>query len=320
MKLLQCVLAACTLALAPLLASAADPAPLRLVLGFAPGGGTDGAARLVADKLASELGQAVIVENRAGAGGTIGALSVMRAAPDGQTVFFGTGAEMLINPITRKTPPYDVLKDFVPVVDVGGVSFVLIVPASSPMVSLGALIDKARAEPGRLSFASFGVGSTNHLLGELFLSAAGGTATHVPYQGSAPAMTALLGGQVDFAFETIAVALPHIRSGRLRALATPSRQRLRDLADVPTLEESGFAGLVVEGWMGVFAPPGTPSAAVHRINSAVNRVLQRSDIANAFVDRGVRTAGGTPDEFRHRLAQESQRWRRVVRDAGIELQ
>jgi tripartite-type tricarboxylate transporter receptor subunit TctC len=320
MKLVRSVLAACTLALAPLLALAADPAPLRLVVGFAPGGGTDGAARLVADKLASELGQGVIVENRAGAGGTIGALSVMRAPADGQTVFFGTGAEMLINPITRKTPPYDVLKDFVPVVDVGGVSFVLIVPAESPVASLRSLVDKARAAPGQLNFASFGVGSTNHLLGELFLSAGGAMATHVPYQGSAPAMTALLGGQVDFAFETLAVALPHIRSGKLRALATPSPQRLRDLADVPTLEESGFPGLAVEGWMGVFAPPSTPAAAVQRINAAMNRVLQRSDIAAAFIDRGVRTAGGTPDEFRHRLAQESQRWRRVVRDAHIELQ
>lgn len=320
MKLVRSVLAACTLALAPLLALAADPAPLRLVVGFAPGGGTDGAARLVADKLASELGQGVIVENRAGAGGTIGALSVMRAPADGQTMFFGTGAEMLINPITRKTPPYDVLKDFVPVVDVGGVSFVLIVPAASPLTSLRSLVDKARAAPGQLNFASFGVGSTNHLLGELFLSAAGARATHVPYQGSAPAMTALLGGQVDFAFETLAVALPHIRSGKLRALATPSPQRLRDLVDVPTLEESGFPGLAVEGWMGVFAPPGTPAVAVQRINAAVNRVLQGSDIAAALIDRGVRTAGGTPDEFRHRLAQESQRWRRVVRDANIELQ
>jgi tripartite-type tricarboxylate transporter receptor subunit TctC len=181
-------------------------------------------------------------------------------------------------------------------------------------------VDQARAAPGRLTFASFGVGSTNHLLGELFLSAAGATATHVPYQGSAPAMTALLGAQVDFAFETVAVALPHIRSGKLRALATPSPQRLRDLAEVPTLEESGFAGLAVEGWMGVFAPPGMPAAAVQRINAAVNRVLQRGDITTALIDRGVRTAGGTPDEFRHRLVQESQRWRRVVRDANIELQ
>lgn len=324
MNLVRSLLAVTTLAIAslgaPLLAQAADPAPLRLVVGFAPGGGTDGAARLLADKLASELGQGVMVENRPGAGGTIGAQSVMRAAADGQTLFFGTGAEMLINPITRKTPPYDVLKDFVPVVDVGGVSFVLVVPASSPLASLRSLVDKARASPGQLTFASFGVGSTNHLLGELFLSAAGAKATHVPYQGSAPAMTALLGGQVDFAFETVAVALPHVRSGKLVALATPSPRRLRDMAEVPTLEESGFAGLVAEGWMGVFAPLGMPPAAVQRINVAVNRVLQRSDIASALNDRGVRPAGGTPDEFRNWLAQESQRWRRVVRDANIELQ
>lgn len=319
MKRIRHLLLACAMALVPGLAPAAD-APWRLVVGFAPGGGTDGAARLVADKLAQELGQPVIVENRAGAGGTIGALSVMRAAPDGQTLFFGTGAEMLINPITRKTPPYELLRDFVPVVEVGGVTFVVIVPAASPVQSLVALVARARSEPGGLTYASFGVGSTNHLLGELFLSAAGATATHVPYQGSAPAMTGLLGGQVDFAFETVAVALPLIRAGKLRALATPSAQRLRDLPDVPTLQESGFAGMVAEGWMGVFAPPGTPTAAVQRVNAAVNRVLVRSDIAAAFVERGVRTVGGTPDEFRQKLTQESQRWRRVVRDANVELQ
>jgi tripartite-type tricarboxylate transporter receptor subunit TctC len=313
-------LAACTVALLPWLALSAEPSAVRLVVGFAPGGGTDGAARLVADKLTQELGQRVIVENRAGAGGTIGALSVMRAAPDGQTLFFGTGAEMLINPITRKAPPYDLLKDFVPVIDVGGVTFVLVVPTASALETLPALVAKAKSTPGRLAYASFGVGSTNHLLGEWLLSAAGVTATHVPYQGSAPAMTALLGAQVDFAFETVAVALPQIRAGKLRALATPSPQRLRDLADVPTMQEAGFTGFIAEGWMGVFAPPGTPPESVKRINAAVHRVLLRDDIASALVDRGVRTAGGTPDDFRQKLSQDLQRWRRVVRDANIELQ
>lgn len=299
---------------------AAENAPLRLVVGFAPGGGTDGAARLLADKLGQELGQTVVVENRAGAGGTIGAQSVMRAAADGQTLFFGTGAELLINPLTRKTPPYDVLKDFVPVAEVGGVSFVLVVPAASAVSTLKALVDKGRASPGRLTFASFGVGSTNHLVAELFLSAAGLTATHVPYQGSAPAMTALLGGQVDFAFETVAVALPQIRAGKLRALATPSPQRLRDQPELPTLQESGFAALVAEGWMGVFAPAGTPQAVVTRINVALNRVLQRADVAAALLDRGVRPGAGSPEDFQKKLAQEAQRWRRVIGDAKLELQ
>lgn len=320
MKSTRRFLAACALALLPLLVLAAEPATVRLVVGFAPGGGTDGAARLVADKLTQELGQRVIVENRAGAGGTIGALSVMRANPDGQTLFFGTGAEMLINPITRKAPPYELLKDFVPIVDVGAVTFVLVVPAASSLETLPALLMQARSAAGRLSFASFGVGSTNHLLGEWLLSAAGATATHVPYQGSAPAMTALLGGQVDFAFETVAVALPQIRAGKLRALATPSPQRLRDLVNVPTMQEAGFSGFVAEGWMGVFAPPGTPPEAVRRINAAVNQVLLRDDVAAALVDRGVRTAGGTPEDFRQKLSQDLQRWRRVVRDASIELQ
>ncbi len=180
-------------------------------------------------------------------------------------------------------------------------------------------VGQGEVRSGAFDLPSFGVGSTNHLLGEWFLSAAGATATHVPYQGSAPAMTALLGGQVHFAFETVAVALPQIRAGRPRALATPSPQRLRDLADVPTMQEAGFAGRAAEGWMGVFAQADTPQAAVRRINTAVNRVQGREDIAAALVDRGVRTAGGTPDDFRQKLSQELQRWRRVVRDANSEL-
>jgi tripartite-type tricarboxylate transporter receptor subunit TctC len=320
MKPIRRIATALALALLPWLAWAAEPATLRLVVGFAPGGGTDGAARLVADKLAQDLGQGVVVENRTGAGGTIGAQSVMRSAADGQTLFFGTGAEMLINPTTRKAPPYDVMKDFVPVVEVGAVTFALVVPATAKAQNLPALVAEAKAAQGRLSYASFGVGSTNHLLGEWFLGAAGATATHVPYQGSALAMTALLGGQVDFVFETVAVALPQIRAGKLRALATPSPQRLRELPEVPTLQESGYAGLVAEGWMGVFAPTGTPQAAVQRINAAVNRVLQREDVAAALTSRGVRTAGGSAEDFRQKLAQEQQRWRRVVREASIELQ
>lgn len=317
-KQLVCLFA---LALVQLAACAADYpiAPVRLIVAFPPGGGTDGAARIVAEKLGTELGQSVVVENRAGAGGTIGAQSVARAAPDGYTLFFGTGAELIINPITRKTAPYDVLRDFMPITEVGGVKFALVVPSSSPATNVSSLLALANAKPGQLNFSSFGIGSTNHMMGELFLADTGIKATHVPYQGSSQAMAALLSAQVDFAFETAAVALPQIKAGKLRALATPSPSRLKDLPDVPTLQEAGFKDLTAEGWMGVFAPTGTPSSIVQRLNQALVKVLRTPEVSNKLTDRGVIVVASTPDAYRQRLAAELQKWRRVAKDSGISL-
>ncbi|MEO8059327.1 MAG: tripartite tricarboxylate transporter substrate binding protein [Burkholderiales bacterium] len=311
----------CVIALAPLLAAAADypSGPLRLVVGFAPGGGTDGAARLIADKLGPELGQTVVIENRVGAGGTIGAQSVARATPDGYTLFFGTGAELVINPLTRKSAPYDLLKDFIPVAEVGAVTFVLVVPAASPADSVQGLVAAAQARPHGLQFASFGVGSTNHLIGEMFLQATGMKAVHVPYKGSQPAMLALLAGDIDFTFETTAVALPLIKAGKLKALATPSPQRLKDLPSVPTLQEAGFKDLLAEGWMGVFAPVGTPPAIVQRVNEALAKVLRLPEIHDKLTERGVKVAVSTSDEYKRKLAGEMDKWRRVIKDAGITL-
>ncbi|MEP6720160.1 MAG: tripartite tricarboxylate transporter substrate binding protein [Variovorax sp.] len=321
MKLTRRLALLCASAMLPVLAAAADypSAPVRLVVGFSPGGGTDGAARLVAEKLGQELGQTVIVDNRAGAGGTIGAQSVARAAPDGYTLFFGTGAELLVNPITRKTAPYELLKDFAPVAEVGGVTFVLVVPATSPVDSVPGLVTYAATRPAGLQFSSFGAGSTNHLVGELFRSTTGIKALHVPYKGSQPAMMALLGGEVDFTFETTAVALPQIRAGKLRALATPSPQRLKELPNVPTLQEAGFKDLVAEGWMGVFAPTGTPSPIVQRLNQALVKVMRMPDVQEKLTDRGVKVATGTPEEYRRKLASESEKWQRIVKDAGVSL-
>jgi len=302
-------------------AAAADyPAsPVRLVVGFPPGGGTDGAARIVAERLPAALGQPVIVENRAGAGGTLGAQAVARAAADGYTLFFGTGAEMLINPITRKQAPYDVLENFTPIGEVGSVSFVMVVPAGAAAKDVADLVKQAKAKPGHLNFASFGIGSTNHMIGELFLSRTGTSATHVPYQGSAPAMSALLAGDVDYAFETAAVALPQIKAGKLRALATPSPTRLRDLPDVPTLQELGYPGLVAEGWMGVFAPAATPPTVVDKVNRALAEVMKTPDVQERMAVRGVNVVVNTPAEFRTWLAQERDKWRKVAQESNIAL-
>lgn len=321
MKMLTRIASLCIGSLIVSTASAAGyPAnPVRLVVGFPPGGGTDGAARIIAEKLPEHLGQPIIVENRAGAGGTLGAQTVARAAPDGYTLFFGTGAELLINPVTRKTAPYDVLKDFSPISEVGSVSFILVVSASSPIDSVPSLIERARKEPGRLNFASFGMGSTNHLISELFLSRAGVTATHVPYQGSAPAMNALLAGEVDFAFETAAVALPHIKAGKLRALATPSPKRLPDLAETPTLQELGVKEMVAEGWMGLFAPAGTSPAVIEQLNKALVQVLRVPDVEARLTARGVTIVASSAQEYRAMLASEQEKWRRVAQQAGISL-
>jgi len=312
----------CASALLPALAAAADypTGPVRLVVAFPPGGGTDGSARIVAEKLALELGQPVVVDNRAGAGGTIGAQFVARAAPDGQTLFFGTGAELIVNPVTRRTAPYDVLKDFVPITEVGSVMFTLVVPAASPVNSVQALVALGQAQPGKLNFSSFGVGSTNHLMGELFSSTTGIKATHVPYQGSGLAMTALLSSQVDFAFETGAVVLPQIKAGKLKALATPSPSRAKEMPDVPTLQEAGYKDMVADGWMGVLAPAGTPAAIVQRLHQALVKVLRMPEVSAKFAERGTTVVASTPEEYRRKLAADLEKWRRVARESGVSVE
>jgi len=300
-------------------ASGTPAGPVHLVVGFPPGGGTDGAARIIAEKLPAQLGQPAIVENRAGAGGTLGAQGVIRATPDGSTLFFGTGAELIINPVTRRTVPYKVLADFTPIGEVGRVNFVLVVPASSPIASVQSLIARAKAEPNRLNFASFGIGSTNHMIGELFLSRTGIKATHIPYQGSAPAMTALLANEVDFTFETAAVALPHIKSGKLRALATPSPERLRDSPDTPTLRELGYPDLVAQGWMGVLGPANLSLEVVQRMNTALVNVLQLPDVRERLTARGVDVSPGSAQQFRAMLAAEQSKWQSVAQASAISL-
>lgn len=293
--------------------------PLHILVAFPPGGGTDAAARLLEDKLAAGLGQPVVIDNRAGAAGMIGAQTAARAAPDGYTLFFGTGAELIISPATRRSAPYDVLKDFTPIAEVGTVAFALVVSAASPINSVDDLIAKSTASPQGLNFSSFGVGSTNHLIGEMFKSATHVRATHIAYKGSQEAVLALIGGQVDYAFETTSVVLPQIKAGKLKAIATPSPERLKELPDVPTLRELGYKDLSVQGWMGVLGPAGMPEPIVQRLNVTVNQALALPEIADQFASRGVRVTTGSPQDFRRMLQAESLRWRQVIQAAGISL-
>ncbi|WP_454688537.1 Bug family tripartite tricarboxylate transporter substrate binding protein [Achromobacter aloeverae] len=294
--------------------------PIRIIVAFPPGGGTDTAARLVAEQMSSQLKQSVIVENRSGAGGIIGAQYSAHAPADGYTLFFGSSAELLINPLTRKQAPYDLKRDFAPIGEAGVVSFTLVVPAASPIKNVQDLVAQAKAKPHTLNFSSFGVGSTNHLIGELFLTNAHVSATHIPYQGSAAEITALLAGEIDFTFETAAIAIPLINAGKIRALATPSPRRLAVLPDLPTLKELGYPAVVAEGWMGLFAPAGTPADVVGKLSQALNAALDTPSVRKAMADRGVDVVTNGPEAFRSMLNSEQDKWAEVVRKANIELQ
>lgn len=291
---------------------------ITLVAAFAPGGGTDTAARLIAKELAVELGQPVVVDNRAGAGGAIGATSVARAAPDGYTLLLGTGSELVVLPAVRSKPPYDTLKEFEPVAEVGTVTLMLVAHPSVPANTVQELIALARANPGQLTYASFGIGSTNHLIGEFFTSKTGTNLLHVPYKGSAAAATDLLSGEVKLAFETMTVAVPLVKGGKLKALAVLSPSRSPRMPDLPTLEESGVA-VATEGWMGVLAPKNTPPAIVERLNKAINKVLAMPAVKNAFDERGVTVVPTTPQQFGDFIGNEIKRWTAVVKTSGVQV-
>ncbi|TQF38788.1 hypothetical protein UNPF46_15150 [Bradyrhizobium sp. UNPF46] len=294
--------------------------PITLVVAFAPGGGTDTAARLVAKDLATELGQPVIVENRPGAGGAIGAVGVTRAAADGYTLLFGSGSELDVLTAVKVKAPYDPLKDFTPITEVGTVSFVLAASPSLNTTSVGELIAYARANPGKLNFASFGIGSTNHLIGEAFARKNHLSLVHVPYKGSAAAVTDLLAGQVQLAFDTASVMIPLIRSGSLKGLATLSPERTPLAPELPTMAESGLPDFTFEGWLGVLAPRGTPSAIVERLHAALVKVLRIPANVETLQQRGVKVVASTPAEFGAFMQADVAKWGEIARAADIKIE
>jgi tripartite-type tricarboxylate transporter receptor subunit TctC len=294
--------------------------PITLVVAFAPGGGTDTAARILAKELSTELGQPIVVDNRAGAGGAIGAASVVRAAPDGYTLLLGTGSELVVLPTVKAKRPYDVLTDFEPVAQIGAVSLMLVAHPSVPANTVQELIALARAKPGQLTYASFGIGSTNHLIGEFFSSKADVQLLHVPYKGSAAAATDLIAGEVKLAFDTVSVAMPLVKSGKLKALATLSPARSSLAPDLPTIAESGVSGLATEGWMGILAPRNTPATIVDKLNKAITKVLQLPAVRDAFVERGVTIVIGKPEAFRDFIKSEVDKWTDVVKASGVQVE
>jgi len=293
--------------------------PIRLVVPFPPGGTTDILAREVGERLTATLGQPVVIDNRAGAGGNIGADIVAKAAPDGYTLLMATVGTHAINASLYRKLPYDHIKDFAPVVLVAGVPNVLVVTPSLPVHSVAELIRLAKEKPGQLNFASSGNGTSIHLSGELFKTMAGVDMTHVPYKGSAFALTDLMAGQVQLMFDNLPSSLPHIKAGKLRAIAVTSSQRAPALPDVPTIAESGLPGFEASAWFGIVAPAGTPAAIVSRINADVNQWLRSPEAADKLLAQGAIAAGGTPEQFVAHIRAETDKWARVVKASGAKV-
>jgi tripartite-type tricarboxylate transporter receptor subunit TctC len=291
--------------------------PLRLIVPFAPGGSTDIFARLIAERAQTPLGQPVVVENRAGAAGNIGAEAVVRSAPDGYTLLMATTGVMAINNALYRNMTYDAAKDLEPVLYVASITNVLIVPPDSPARSVAELIALAKKEPGKLTFASSGAGASTHMSAELFKSMTGIDILHVPYKGSGPAMPDLMSGRVSMMFENAPGAVSHIKAGKLRALAQTGLKRSSAMPEVPTVAESGVPGYESLSWSGIAVPAGTPRAVIDRLNRDLNSILAMADMRQKLAEQGADAIGGAPEAFAGHIRAEREKWSRLIRTANI---
>ncbi|MDB5374036.1 MAG: tripartite tricarboxylate transporter substrate binding protein [Belnapia sp.] len=292
---------------------------ISMLVGFAPGGGTDILARLLAAKLGEEFGQPVAVENRTGGGGTIAIVATARSRPDGHAVTLGTVSNNVQVPLAMRAPPFDPLRDVTPLALVATVPMVVTVPATSAAADLAGLIAQAKASPGKLNFASNGVGTSQHLAAELFMLATGTRMVHVPYRGSGQVVIDLAAGVVDVNFDTLSSVLPHIRAGRLRGLAVTTAARSDQLPGVPTVMESGVPDYDLNVWYMLFGPAGLPEPVVQRWSAAVNQALADPGLRARLLDAGFAAAGGTPAEAAALVGAEVARYGAVIRRADIRL-
>ncbi len=290
--------------------------PVRFVVPFAPGGSTDTLARTMGVKLADALGQQVVVDNRPGGNGDIGMLIVAKAPPDGHTIVLGYIANLAIFPSLSARMPYDPVKDYAPITQPASSPNVMTAHPSVPARTLQELIALAKAKPGQLSFASTGVASVGHLTGELLNNLAGVKMTHIPYKGGGQAIIDLLGGHVQVMFSGFTAAMPHIKSGKIRALAITGAKRSPALADVPTIAEQGFPGVEATAWYGVLAPANTPKPVITRLHGELVRILKLPDVAQRLDGLGFEIVGSTPEEFGAYIKTEIRKWEKVVRASG----
>ena len=293
--------------------------PVRIVIGFPAGGPLDQHARLLSDRLQAQLGQPVIIDYKAGAGGTVGAQEVMKAPPDGHTLMLANTGVMVINPALYSKLPYQTLKDFVPVARTAMQPLAFLVHPKVPVNTLPEFIDYARARPGQINYGSAGNGGSSHLVPEMLKSATGIFMVHIPYRGSAPAFTDLMAGQVQFMAESIPQAAQYHKQGKVRALAVTSRERNPALPDVPTVMETGIKNFEVVGFYGFLAPAGTPKEAVNKLSDAFKAVLAQPDIKNRMVAQGADPAFLGADDFAKFLTAELPRWAEVVQKSGAKL-
>jgi tripartite-type tricarboxylate transporter receptor subunit TctC len=313
----SCACAALLALFAPCAAAQNYPnKPIRLIVAFPPGGSTDVLARIVGAKLGESWGQQVIVDNRPGAGTNIGTEMAAHAPADGYTLFMCTFT-CAINPSLYSKLNYDLLKDFAPVSMVASVPLIVLVHPSVPVASIKELIALAKAKPGQLNYASFGNGTAAHLATELFKSMAGVDMTHVPYKGAAPAMNDLLGGQVNLMFESILTGMPHVRAGRLRALAVTSAKRLPRVSDIPTVAEAGVPGYEVDPWFGVVAPAATPPSVISKLNQEIVRIIKLPDVEERIASTGAFALGSTPQQLGAFMRAEVAKWGKVIRAIGV---
>lgn len=294
--------------------------PIRLIVPFTPGGVTDTSGRLIAENLGKRLGQQVVVDNKPGASGNIGTALAKAAPADGYTLVLGFDGTMVINPHVFSKLPFDTVKDFTPVGKIGDATLILVANPDVPVKGLADVIALSKSRPGGLSFGTSGTGGTPHIAGELLKLRTGANLTHVPYKGGGQAMTDVLGGTIPLVYTAVAGAHGHVKSGKLKALAVSSAQRTSALPDVPTFVESGVPDFVVNSWVGLLAPAGTPAAVVTRLNTELNAVLNDATVREKLRVMGIEPAPGTPEQYRDEIRRDLDRYGAVVKSAGISVE
>ncbi len=303
-----------------LAAAQAYPAkPVRLVVAYPPGGSVDTVARFVSEKMREAFGQPFVIENRAGASGNIGTDFVAKAPADGYTLLMGSSAALASNVHVYAQLPFDPMRDFMPIIMIANQPNILVVHPSVPARAVSEFIALAKSRPGKLNYASSGLGTSNHMAAEMFIMRTGIQIVQVPYKGGAPAVTDLLGGQVELMFETAPTLIQHIKSGKLRGLAVTSMQRSAMLPDMPTMHEAGLAGFDFRGWIGLLAPAGVPEEVVRRLSAAMQAAL-KGDLSRQLVEVGLDVAGGTPEQFRSFLREDIDKYGTLVKASGMKRQ